>query len=132
LGTNLKSKIHGLVLSEKDAREIIESRNHVLKSLGRVELGVDVITKLISIFCNSPYINQADYCTIINELVEAFYYIKNETLDQIDDDDLILTMKDFFDNRCYGSTDLLLNRELESLAKYIKEGLCYGYQRDEV
>lgn len=124
LNTNLKSKQYGLVLSEKDAREIMESRNYVLKRLGRVELGIDVISRLIGIFCNSPYINQSDYTAVINELVEGFYYIKNETLDLIDDDDLIAIMKDRFDNHCHGSVDLLLNRELYNLARYIKEGYC--------
>lgn len=122
IDTNLKSKQYGLVLSEQDAREIIQSRNYVLKSLGRVELGIDVISKLISTFCNSPYINQSDYTEIINELVEGFYYIKNETLDKIDDDELIAIMKNYFDNRCHGSVDLLLNRELYCLAGYVKKG----------
>ncbi|HBQ85888.1 MAG TPA: hypothetical protein DD811_05355 [Syntrophomonas sp.] len=122
LETNLKAQKYGLALSEKDAREIMASRNYVLKSLGRVELGIDVINKIISVFCTSPYINQSDYTVIINDLVEGFYYMKNETRDKVDDDDLIALMKKYFDDRCHGSVELLLNRELGTLARYIREG----------
>ena len=122
LETNLKAQKYGLALSEKDAREIMASRNYVLKSLGRVELGIDVINKIISVFCTAPYINQSDYTVIINDLVEGFYYMKNETRDKVDDDDLIALMKKYFDDRCHGSVELLLNRELGTLARYIREG----------
>jgi hypothetical protein len=119
--TNSISQKYGLALSPTDAMEIIEVRNHTLTSLGRVELGLDAIAKLISAFCSSPYINQAEYAAVLNELVEGFYYFKNETLDQIDDDDLIALMKECFDNRCHGSVDLLLNRELENMARYMRQ-----------
>jgi hypothetical protein len=119
--TNRTSTKHGLVLSQTDAMEIIESRNLTLNSLGRVELGLDIIIKLISVFCSSPYINQSEYAGVINDLVEGFYYFKNETLDQIDDDELIAIMKECFDNRCHGSVDLLLNRELDNMARYMRQ-----------
>jgi hypothetical protein len=122
LETNLKAQKYGLALSEKDALEIIASRNYVLQSLGRVELGTEVINKIISTFCTSPYINQSDYTETINDLVEGFYYMKNETLDEVEDDDLIALMKNYFDNRCHGSVELLLNRELGTLARHIREG----------
>ncbi len=49
--------------------------------------------------------------------------MKNETLDLIPDDELIGLMRDYFETRCQGSIDLLLNRELEQLARNLRYGV---------
>jgi len=59
----------------------------------------------------------------LNELIEIFYYFKNETLDQISDDELISLMKKYFDQSCQGSVELLQNRELVALAHNIRYGI---------
>ena len=43
---------------------------------------------------------------MICKLVEDLLY-ENETGDKIGDDDLIHIMRDYFDNRCFGSIELL-------------------------
>ena len=65
VGTNQQSQKHGLILTEKDALQIIDARNEALKTMGRVELGYEVINKIIRIFSPSPYINQTDYANTI-------------------------------------------------------------------
>ncbi|MCX7614688.1 MAG: DUF6323 family protein [Clostridiales bacterium] len=117
---NEKTSKYGLVLSDKDAIELVETRNAALLSNGRIEFGGGIINKLISEFCNSPFLSQYDYANTLHELIETFYYFKNETLDQIGDDDLIIIMKKYFDDRCNGSIELLQGRELEQLAKNIR------------
>jgi hypothetical protein len=131
VSTNRQSQRHGLVLTEENALQIVDARNEALKTMGRLELGFEVINKIIRLFCPSPYINQTDYANIICELVEAFYYMKNETLEQIGDDDLIYIMRDLFDNRCFGSIELLTGRELEKLTAQIRAGRYYGRHNDE-
>ncbi len=131
VSTNRLSQRHGLVLTEEDALQIIDARNEALKTMGRLEVGFEVINKIIRLFCPSPYINQTDYANTICELVEAFYYMKNETLEQIGDDDLIYIMRDLFDNRCFGSIELLTGRELEKLTAQIRSGHYYGRHNDE-
>ncbi len=111
---------YGLVLSPDEARELVETRNDTLKGYGRIELGGGIINKLIEAFCDSPYITQKDYTNILNELIETFYYYKNETLDQLSDDELIDIMKDNFNNRCHGSLELLQNRDLDKIARNIR------------
>lgn len=134
ISTNQQSQKHGLVLTEKDALQIINARNEALKTTGRIELGLGVINKIIRMFCRSPYINQVNYADMICELVEAFYCMKNETREQIGDDDLIYIMRDYFDNRCFGSIELLTGRELEKLVDEIRFGRYYGRldDREEV
>jgi uncharacterized protein YbcC (UPF0753/DUF2309 family) len=114
---------YGLKLSEKDIKTIIETRNVALKSYGRAEFGVGIITKLISAFSDSPYIFQSNYVEMIDDLIETFYYFKNETMDEFSDDDLIKFMKEYFDNKCQGDLDLLREKYLDRLVYNIKHGV---------
>ncbi|WP_303866228.1 DUF6323 family protein [Acetobacterium wieringae] len=118
---------YALVLSEEQALELVETRSHSLKNVGRVEFGGGIIEKVILTFADSPYISQYRYAEIINELVEVFYYFKNETLDLMSDDDLIGYMKKYFDGVCQGSLDQLKYRELERMAKNVRLGLDPDY-----
>jgi len=121
LKTNEESVQYGLRLSSSDALELIEARNLTIRSYGRVELGIDVVKNIIAEFCSSPYITAPDYAVTLNELVDIFYYMKNETSDRIGDSELIAIMKDYFNNSCRGSTELLKNRELAMIASLLKK-----------
>lgn len=107
LNINKESQKYGLYLNTAEVEEIIETRNHVLPSYGRVELDMGVISKLIKSLCNSPYISQEDYVSTLNDLQEMFYYLKNETEDKIGDDELIDILMDLFNNSCRGAMELL-------------------------
>ncbi|RCX19382.1 hypothetical protein DFR58_103127 [Anaerobacterium chartisolvens] len=122
---------YGLVLSEQQARELAETRKDSLKSSGRIEFGGGVIDKLILEFCDSPYIFQSNYTEVMHELIEIFYYYKNETLDLMSDDELISFMKSCFDGKCQGSLDLLKMRELERMARNIRFGYDPGHRDEE-
>ena len=117
LEINEESKKYGLILTAEEVKEIMEVRNRVLKSCGRVELGIEVTKKFIQKFSTSSFINQEEYMFALNELHEVFYYMKNETEDRIGDDELIDIIKNFFDNFCRGSLELLKGRELETFAR---------------
>jgi hypothetical protein len=129
--TNLQSRKYNLRLSETEAVEILQSRNKALVNYGRVELNLAVINKLITMFCNSPYLNQDNYAATICELVDLFYYMKNETRDEIPDDELIDFLKDRFDNHCFGSLELLMGRDLEKLLNNIRHGRYNIWVDDE-
>lgn len=117
LNLNEETILYGLKLKKEDIMQIIEVRNQVVTGYGRIELGTDVINKLIKSFYNCPFIEQDDYMLTIMELQEVFYYMKNETEDRISDDELIEILKDFFENYCRGSIELLQGREIESFAR---------------
>ena len=131
LETNEESQYYGLVLTAKDARELIETRCEALRANGRIEIGSDTINKIISTFCNSYYIWQANYTQTLHDLLETFYYMKNETLDIISDDELIKQMKFFFENQCGGSIELLQGRYLENFARQIRYGITSHDQLEE-
>jgi hypothetical protein len=121
----------GLALTQAQAIELVETRSLSLRDNGRIEFGGGVIDKIIKEFCDSPYISMDNYAQTLHELIETFYYYKNETLDLISDDDLIKFMKSAFDGICQGSLDLLSSRELYRLAKNLRYGLPADYSEDD-
>jgi len=121
----------GLVLTPTQALELVETRSIALSDNGRIEFGGGVIDKIIKEFCDSPYISMHNYTQTIHELLEIFYYYKNETLDLMSDDDLIKHMKTAFDGICQGSLDLLSGRELDRLARNLRSGYRYDYSEDD-
>ena len=127
LECNNTSSKFGLVLSREDVGELVEVRTESLKANGRVEFGGGVIETLIYEFCDSPYINKQNYTETLNELIEIFYYYKNETFDMVPDDILIQYMKKAFNGSCCGSLKLLSERELYKLTRK----MCMNEDEDE-
>ncbi|MGI6642550.1 MAG: DUF6323 family protein [Bacillota bacterium] len=111
---------HGLLLTERQAMELLETRSCSLKDTGRLEFGAGAIGRLIQEFSSSPYVSPDNYLETLHELIEIFYYFKNETLDLISDDNLIRFMKKCFDGRCGGSLEILRSRDLEEMARSIR------------
>ncbi|OOM05849.1 DUF6323 family protein [Clostridium saccharobutylicum] len=114
---------YGLTLHEEDVKEILKTRNVALEKSGRIEFNGQIMSKIIRSFCDSPYLSQYNYSDTINELVEIFYNYKNETLDYISDDELIEIMKEYFDNYCQGSLELLEGKVLYKIADNIRNGV---------
>ncbi|MNP19866.1 hypothetical protein D3C76_1124160 [compost metagenome] len=114
---------YGLKLSDEDIKTILRTRSESLRNNGRVEFGGAIIKNIIEVFCDSPYISQYNYLETLDELIEIFYYYKNETLDFVGDDELIEIMKNYFDNECQGSLEQLRDKYLDSIAHNIKYGV---------
>jgi hypothetical protein len=114
---------HGLILTPQQALELVETRAVALSENGRVEFGTGILDKIIREFCDSPYITMQNYMETLHELIEMFYYFKNETQDSISDDELIAFMSRSFDNVCHGSLELLSGRELPELAGNLRAGI---------
>ncbi|MGI6422511.1 MAG: DUF6323 family protein [Syntrophomonadaceae bacterium] len=121
LDTNQLANSYGLTLDEQGALEILKARNRALRDHGRIELSVDPIKNIIKIFCTSPYIHQHNYVEVLNELIDIFYFCKNEIEELMSDQELISQMKEYFDKSCGGSLELLKNRELMILIRDIRE-----------
>ena len=123
---NLFTGARGLTLTERDAREIAETRQKALRENERVELGVGAVEKLILVFSQSAYTEPRDWAELCNTLVECFYFIKTETHDTVHDNELIRAMLDEFEGHCEGSIAMFESR-MEMLARK----LCGGGDADE-
>lgn len=120
---NQTTSRYGLVLSGTEAAELALTRSEVLEKLGRIEFSGGIISRLIMEFCDSPYLSQANYAETLHDLIETFYYFKNETMEDLDDDELISLMKKSFDWSCNGSVELLQIRDMEILARKMRHGI---------
>jgi len=118
---------YGLSLTNEDINELVENRFKSLKDTGRIEFSEGVLKKIIEVFCDSPYIMKQNYKDTLLELQEAFYFFKNEAMDQISDDELIEFMKRHFDGKCQGSLEYLSGTNLEELCRNTR----YGYKVDD-
>lgn len=113
---NARTARYGLTLSRSAMLEIAEKRERALSEHGRVELGESVLPALIEGFCDSPYLLQEDYAVTLLELLDAFYYFKNECGEQLTDDELIAAMRERYD--AYdGSIDAVIGTSLEALCR---------------
>ena len=114
LACNEVSARFGLALS----LALAEARQEALLETGRVEFRGGILEDLIFAFCNSPYIEQANYAETLEALAHLFYAFKNETMDKVPDAELIAAMKTAFDGPpCYGSLELLEGRVLAELGR---------------
>ncbi|MDY5484084.1 MAG: DUF6323 family protein [Clostridium sp.] len=120
--TNRRTERFGLVLSEEDAQLIQAERSNVLREQRRVEFGGGITEKLIDEFCDSPYLNQNNYVDTILRLQEIFYLYKNETEDELTDEELLQLMKKEFDGVCQGDLEYLEGTYLEEYARAIRRG----------
>ena len=97
LEINDKSVDYGLVLSPKDVEEVIKSRKDSLKTYGRIDLNMDITEKIMEILYTSQYTDKDDYLELINDSQDIFYYLKNETLDEISDNEILEKISEFYE-----------------------------------
>lgn len=119
---NEYSKKFGVILSNQDALLLLNSKINSLKDKERIELGDSILPKLIFTFCDSPYIYQDNYVETLEALQDIFFLYKNESLDELTDDELLEFMKFHFDGDCQGSLEYLEDTCLEKFARRIREG----------
>jgi len=136
LELNSYTQKFGVVLSKEESLLLLEARKNTLKVQERIEFSEGILPKLVFAFCDSPYIYQDNYSDTLERLQDIFYLYKNESMDELSDDELIEEMKMDFDGICEGSLDYLEDTCLESFAREIREGTrkfigLYGEAEDE-
>ena len=120
LDCNDYTKKFGVILSEEDAKSLMVSKKDNLRQFERVEFKEGILSKLIYTFCDSPYIYQDNYVETLERLQEIFYLYKNESLDELNDEELLQFMKEAFEGECQGSLDHLEDTSLEDFARGIR------------
>ena len=121
IATNQVTEKFGLVLSEEDAKLLVNEKSESLKEQKRIEYGESILPKIIYEFCDSDYISQRNYVETIGRLQDIFFLYKNEMMDEISDDELLHFMKEQFETVCYGDLEYLESTCLERYARKIRE-----------
>ena len=108
-------KTHNLALSAKDAKDIIKTRNNVLKAQGRIELNLDVMKSIIKELGKSSYVNQDNLVETISDMYEVFHYVKNSTSDFLCDEEILKTIMFFYNTVYGGSVELIKGKGIEKI-----------------
>lgn len=130
LETNRYTQKYGLVLGEKEAALLAKERADVLRAERRVEFGPGILPKIIYAFCDSAFIEQDNYCDSLIRLQEIFFLYKNETMDELTDDELLEFMRKQFENVCFGDFGYLEGTCLDIFAHAVRAGYS-GYIESE-
>lgn len=120
VSTNKFTSSYGLVLTQEEAYNLIQSKNECLKEQERLEFTAGILPKLIYNFCDCDYICQENYAYTLERLQSIFYLYKNETMDILTDDELIEQMKLLFNGVCHGCVEYLEEVALEEFARKIR------------
>lgn len=122
---------HGLSLSAGDVHALVASRSDALRTTGRIEFGGGVLKDLVLAFAGSPYVSQASFVDTVVELQDLFYEVKNESLEQIPDDDLIARMRSLFDEVAGGDMGYLEEALLEGLSRRVRDEVAGADLRED-
>lgn len=115
-------RTHDLVLSVKDAKDIINTRNNALKAQGRIELNLDVMKSIIKELGKSSYVNQDNLVETISDMYEVFHYVKNSTSDFLCDDEILKTIMFFYNTVYGGSMELIKGKGIEKIIDNFRNG----------
>ena len=115
LACNDTTAAYGLRLTPQQAQALLDTRSAALRKTGRVELGGSILQKVVLTFCESPYLMQESYEETLHQLVDAFYYFKNECRDRLTDREVLDGMKRLFDGVAQGATEYLAGVPVEAL-----------------
>ena len=129
LELNEITKDKGLYLSEKDVEDLIVNKAIILKENGRVEVGGTTIRNIIELFYDSSFIDKDNYLESIEELTNIFYKYQQEFYGVLSDEELLIYLKEEFDNIVMGSFTLL---ESDSLEKLKENVLCWKFSIKKV
>lgn len=122
LEINSTTQKYGLVVTEDIAREITEARQTALKENDRVDFNPDTSVRLVKAFSESYYITQDTFSETIGEMLDLFYFIKNETNNAISDDEIIKEMLTVFNETCFGVMEVMQSKGLEKILRKHKFG----------
>lgn len=116
---NEVSEKFGVSLTKDEALKLVEFQQESLKKHGRINFSHGIVHKLHLSFCDSPYVHSSSYFSILNDLIDIFYYYKSDSLDVYSDDELISFMRNLFDIG-HGSLIYIKDKILDNINSNIK------------
>lgn len=126
LSLNAVIERYALSLSEADAKMLASVDRDCINENDRIQFGKSAALKIIARFAKSSYISQSDFAETIAGLIEIFYEAKEESLDDMTDDEVIDVMFYFFENKSGGDLELLATRDMEALIRCLRNGEAYS------
>lgn len=105
----------GFLISESDAKHLINCQKKILEDTDRVIINYDILKNIILNFKDNSY---DDITDISSKMLTIFFEMKNNTRDLIDDDMLIKILFDIYEHYVYGCVELMDNY-LDQIIEYV-------------
>lgn len=105
----------GFLISESDAKYLINCQKKILEDTDRVIINYDILKNIILTFKDNSY---DDITDISSKMLTIFFEMKNNTRDLIDDDMLIKILFDIYEHYVYGCVELMDNY-LDQIIEYV-------------
>ena len=122
---------NGIVLSEEDCKDIAEFRHEALVESDRVEVGLGIVGRIVREFSDSGYVDQRNFRQIVEDLLECFYTLKNETEDKATDDQVMEFLHYLFEEAVGGDTSKLYDAEaFDNFVSLMRGDLRYREPED--
>ena len=134
---------NGVVLSQADCKDIAEFRRDALIESERLEIGLGIVGRIVTEFSDSGFVDQNNFRQVIEDLLECFYTLKNETEDRASDDQVMEFLHYLFEVSVGGDTsklydaedfdrfiDIMLGREVDGTAAEPENKKGKGYLGD--
>ena len=117
---NGRTAEYGLVLTVKPVNRLADSVHRALRDSDRVEIGEGILPVLAEEFSTSPFVTSENYAPLLEELVYIFFQVKTAVSDSVSDKHLVRLLRDFYENKAMGSVELLRDRDVDLLVKFIE------------
>ena len=118
---NQVTQRYGITLSPQDIQALVVGRLDALQETERVEFGRGVAKDLVLAFASSAFVSQESFVDTVLDLQELFYEFKNESLEQITDDELVATMRSLFDDVAEGDLGRFSEALFDGLGRQVRE-----------
>lgn len=102
---------HGIVLSAEDCKDIAEFRHEALMESDRIEAGLGIAGRIVREFADSGYVDKTNFRQVVEDLIECFYTLKNETDEKATDDQVMEFLHYLFEVAVGGDTSRLYEAE---------------------
>lgn len=110
---------HGITLSEADCKDIAEFRHDALVESERVEVGLGAAGRIVREFADSGYVDKHNFRQVVEDLLECFYTLKNETEEKANDDLVMEFLHYLFEEVVGGDTSRLY--ESQALDDFVSQ-----------
>lgn len=117
---NSETSEYGLVLTVKQVNKLADCVQKALRESDRVEIGAGIMPILAAEFCTSVFVTRENYASVLEELIYVFFQVKTAVCDRISDRDLVRLLKDYYENKAFGSVEIMRERDIDRLIKYIE------------
>ncbi len=117
---NSTTASYGLFLTVHLINDLCNAVQKSLIESERIEIGSGVLPLIASEFCSSVFIRQDNYANVLEDVINIFFKVKTAVCDTISDKNLIRLLKDYYENKAYGSVELMREKDIDILVKYIE------------